>query len=131
MIQTLVKQNASKAQPQDEYNAKYDALVARYEKAVAKHNKLEAEIEKRNSKTQQITRFIDQLSSAPLVLDEWDNQIWSLMAEKGTVNRDRSILFEFRSGKAGFVNKTRHPTKESKGTQACHRRSHDPVGGGL
>ena len=99
LIQNLVKQNASKAQPQDEYNAKYDELVARYEKAVAKYNKLEAEIAKRRGKAQEIVRFIDQLSSAPLVLDEWDNQIWSLMVEKGTVNRNRSILFEFRNGK--------------------------------
>ena len=29
----------------------------------------------------------------------------------------------------GFVNKTRHPTKDPKGIQAWHGRSHDPVGG--
>ncbi|MDD3882591.1 MAG: recombinase family protein [Eubacteriales bacterium] len=100
LIQNLVKQNARQAQAQDEYNSKYDALVARYEKAVDKYGKLETEIATRRNKAQQIIRFIDQLRSAPLVLTEWDNQVWSLMVEKGTVSRDRSILFEFRNGKA-------------------------------
>ena len=100
LIQNLVKQNARQAQSQDEYKSKYDSLVARYEKAVDKYGKLESEIATRRNKAQQITRFIDQLGSAPLVLTEWDNQVWSLMVEKGTVSRDRSILFEFRNGKA-------------------------------
>lgn len=103
LIQNIVKQKAGKAQPQDEYNAKYDALVARYEKAVAQYNKLEAEIEKRNSKAQQIARFIDQRNNALLVLGESDSQWWALMVEKGTVNSGGSILSEFLNGKGTKV----------------------------
>ena len=43
--------------------------------------------------------FIDQLEKAPASLEEWDSQVWSLLLEKGTVNRDGSITFEFRNGK--------------------------------
>lgn len=70
-----------------------------YEKASAKHGKLEAEVARRKNKARQIAAFIDQLEKAPASLEEWDCQVWSLLLEKGTVNRDGSITFEFRNGK--------------------------------
>lgn len=70
-----------------------------YEKASAKHDKLEAEVARRKNKARQIAAFIDQLEKAPASLEEWDCQVWSLLLEKGTVNRDGSITFEFRNGK--------------------------------
>lgn len=70
-----------------------------YEKASAKHDKLEAEIARRNNKARQLASFIDHLEKAPASLEEWDSQVWSLLLEKGTVNRDGSVAFEFRNGK--------------------------------
>ena len=35
----------------------------------------------------------------PASLEEWDSQVWPLLLEKGTVNRDGSVAFEFRNGK--------------------------------
>lgn len=64
-----------------------------------KHDKLESEVARRKNKARQIAAFIDQLEKAPASLDEWDSQVWSLLLEKGTVNRDGSITFEFRNGK--------------------------------
>ena len=99
MIQNLIKKNMQQSQSQEEYNDRYSSLVERYEKAVAKHDKLEKEVERRKSKARQIATFVDQLKNAPVSLDEWDSQVWSLLLEKGTVYRDGSITFEFRNGK--------------------------------
>ena len=99
MTQNLVRQNTRQTQSQEAYNAKYNALAERYEKASAKHDKLEAEVTRRKNKARQIAAFIDQLEKAPASLEEWDSQVWSLLLEKGTVNRDGSITFEFRNGK--------------------------------
>ncbi len=99
MTQNLVRQNTRQIQSQEAYNAKYNALVERYEKASAKHDKLEAEIARRNNKARQLASFIDHLEKAPASLEEWDSQVWSLLLEKGTVNRDGSVAFEFRNGK--------------------------------
>lgn len=74
-------------------------LLSLYEKASAKHDKLEAEIARRNNKARQLASFIDHLEKAPASLEEWDSQVWSLLLEKGTVNRDGSVAFEFRNGK--------------------------------
>lgn len=73
--------------------------MERYEKASAKHDKLEAEIARRNNKARQLASFINHLEKARASLEEWDSQVWSLLLEKGTVNRDGSIAFEFRNGK--------------------------------
>lgn len=83
----------------DELHTQPNALVERYEKASAKHDKLEAEIARRNNKARQLASFIDHLEKAPASLEEWDSQVWSLLLEKGTVNRDGSVAFEFRNGK--------------------------------
>ena len=99
MTQNLVRQNTRQTQSQEAYNAKYNALAERYEKASAKHGKLEAEVARRKNKARQIAAFIDQLEKAPASLEEWDCQVWSLLLEKGTVNRDGNITFEFRNGK--------------------------------
>lgn len=99
MTQNLVQQNTRQSQSQEAYNAKYNELAARYEKASAKYSKLEAEAARRKKKARQITAFIGRLNIAPASLVEWDTHVWSLLLEKGTVNRDGSILFEFRNGK--------------------------------
>ena len=97
--QNLVRQNTRQIQSQEAYNAKYNALAERYEKASAKHDKLEAEVARRKNKARQLASFIDHLEKAPASLEEWDSQVWSLLLEKGTVNRDGSVAFEFRNGK--------------------------------
>ena len=99
MTRNLVRQNARRTQSQEAHNAKYNALAERYEKASAKHDKPEAEVARRKNKARQIAAFIDQLEKAPASLEEWDSQVWSLLLEKGTVNRDGSITFEFKNGK--------------------------------
>ena len=38
--------------------------------------------------------FIDTLTTSPLVLDAWDEQLWRLLVVKGVVGRDGRIEFE-------------------------------------
>ena len=53
----------------------------------------------RENRAGKIAAFIDQLGKAPASLEEWESHVWSLLPEKGTVNRDGSITSEFRNGK--------------------------------
>lgn len=43
--------------------------------------------------------FVSDLENRPLVLEEWDEDIWSYMIDKATINKDGTITFLFRSGK--------------------------------
>lgn len=42
--------------------------------------------------------FIRTLKKQPLILDKWDDTIWTVMVEKGIVHRDGSINFVFYNG---------------------------------
>lgn len=41
--------------------------------------------------------FIDALTTSPLVLDTWDEQLWRRLVVKGIVERDGNIEFKFRN----------------------------------
>ena len=43
--------------------------------------------------------FIEELSSVPEVLNEYDDELWSYLIEKAVVNCDGSIKFVFKNGK--------------------------------
>lgn len=98
MVNQCVKENASKKQSQEEYLAKYNRLVRRYEKAVGKLN---ADIAERDSKLQrerELRIFIAELAKQPLVVSEWNEELWISLLDTATVHRDNHITFRFRDG---------------------------------
>ena len=97
-VGSYIRENAAKALSQDEYEGQYDGLVKRYEKAIRRLEKLNTEKTDRVSRGLELQGFIVSLQHSPLVLDTWDEQLWSLLVLKGTVQRDGSIEFEFVGG---------------------------------
>ena len=98
LVRSLVKENSSTTQSQEEYLKKYANLNKRYEDLVCE---LEKQKEERTSRQQQdkaMLLFIRALKKNPLVLEEWDDTIWTVMVEKGIVGRDGGIRFVFYNG---------------------------------
>lgn len=98
MVKAAVKENASTAQSQEEYLKKYHSLNKRYEDAVGRLEKLKTQRTLRQQQEKAILLFIRTLKKNPLVLDKWDDTIWTVMVEKGIVYRDGSITFVFYNG---------------------------------
>ena len=98
LVSNLVKDNASTAQSQEDYLQKYDSLTKRYTDITDKLEKLRKEQALRKAQDKAILVFINTLIKQPLVLDEWDDTIWSVMVEKGIVHKDGSITFVFYNG---------------------------------
>ena len=96
LVSACVYENAEKAQDQDAFNKHYNSLVARHQKAMARLEKLKAELSDRVNRERELRGFIDALATSPLVLDNWDEQIFSLLVVKGIVGSDGDIDFEFR-----------------------------------
>lgn len=96
LVSAYVHENAEKAQDQDAYSSKYNSLVDRHQKAVERLEKLKAACSDRVNRAREIQGFVDALTTSPLVLDAWDEQLWRLLVVKGVVGRDGSIEFEFR-----------------------------------
>ena len=97
-VGSCIRENATKALSQEEYNSRYDRLIKRYQKAVGRLEKLNAERVDRQNRERELRRYIDSLKTAPLALDTWDEQLWTLLVEKGIVQKDGSIEFEFNGG---------------------------------
>lgn len=86
MVKAVVKENASTAQSQDGYLKKYNSLNKRYEDAVSKLEKLKVERTLRQQQDKAMSLFIRTLKKNSLVLDKWDDTIWTVMVEKGIVH---------------------------------------------
>lgn len=43
--------------------------------------------------------YLAEMRKADNFLPEWSDDVWMMMVEKGVVNRDRTITFQFTNGK--------------------------------
>mgnify|MGYP001042862384 CR=1 FL=1 len=98
LVRAAVRENAATAQSQEEYMKKYDSLRKRYEKAAAELDRLQSERALRQRQDKAMALFIRTLKKQPVVLDKWDDAIWTVMVEKGIVHRDGRITFVFYNG---------------------------------
>ncbi len=93
-----IHSNASQAQDQEAYLKKYNALVARYDKASVRVAELDEERLVKLRKADVFNDYIYVLKNADEKLDLFDDTIWTVALEKAIVNSDRTITFVFRDG---------------------------------
>ena len=98
LVAASVKENATTAQEQDEYNRKFAELEAQYNAQKAKRDALLQEIKDKKARAESISAFMRTLANNELVLDEWDESLWLTLIDKGTVLPDGSINFLFKNG---------------------------------
>ena len=48
------------------------------------------------ARKQAVERFIEDLLKQPLVLEQWDDQLWNLLVQKMVVSGDGTVVFEFK-----------------------------------
>ena len=99
LVEKLVRDNAKTAQDQMEYAKKYDGLKNQYD---AHKETLEKALEDRSCKQAKevmMKAYLADMRNADNYLPEWSDDVWMTMVEKATVNRDKSITFQFTSGK--------------------------------
>lgn len=99
LVSACVHENAEKAQEQDAFNKRYNSLVDKHQKSLARLDRLIAACEEKVTRQKVLRNYIDALTTAPFVLDAWDEQLWRLLVVKRTVHRDGGIEFEFLDGK--------------------------------
>ena len=76
--------------------AEYDS---RFKKAEARLAKLKTERNERLARSRMIEGFIDEMLSAPLVLTEWQDQLWNMLVQKVVVSADGTVAFTFKGEK--------------------------------
>lgn len=99
LVENLIAKNSTEAIPQDEFQAKYDEYDKEHQSLLNKIEKNGRLIEEKQAKAKYLKAFITELKNQPLVLETWDEDVWSYLIDKATVNSDGTITFLFRNGK--------------------------------
>lgn len=97
LIQRCVEENSRVAQDQDEYLARYNGLVERYEKAQGRIKALEKERTERMAKADAIGGFMFRLRELDQPLEHFDQRLWLEVIDRVTVQRD-GLIFRFQNG---------------------------------
>lgn len=98
MVNQCVKENAGSKQSQSSYDKKYNSLVKRYEKADKRLTEVTQERDGRINRERELRIFISELAEKPLVIEEWDEELWVSILETATVHKDGQITFLFKNG---------------------------------
>ena len=98
MVKACVKENASAALSQEDYDKKYNSLVKRYEKATKRVEELCAERTRKQDRDRELRLFIESIKEQPLILESWDERLWIALLNKTTVFHDGRMVFEFKNG---------------------------------
>lgn len=91
-------ENAHTAMNQEEFNARNDNYLLRHKTASEKITELENLRRERYSKALLLERFISEISSRPLVLTEFDIDLWMSTIDSVTVAKDDKLIFKFKDG---------------------------------
>lgn len=97
-VNRFVKENASTKLSQESYGRKYNSLVKRFEKADKRLSELTQQRDEQINRERELRIFISELAEKPLVIEEWDEELWVSVLETATVHKDGRITFLFKNG---------------------------------
>lgn len=97
LIEECIKENAHVAIDQAEYQKRYDALVARFDKAKARHTEVTDLIAERMARKHQIETYLKNLRSRE-PLTEFRETDWLAMVDYITVHSKDDIRVAFKDG---------------------------------
>jgi site-specific DNA recombinase len=91
-----IYENAHAAVDQEEFNERHKGYMERHRKATERVAELEEQRRNRQNKSSILDRFIREIETRPLVLDEFDKRLWLAAIDKVTVLPDGSLMFTFK-----------------------------------
>lgn len=100
MVNNCIAENARIAQDQNDYQKRYDALVARYDAAKAKYDETVASIAAKDAQSARLEAFIKALREQDGTISDFDESLWGSMVESVTVGRRKEMTVTFRDGTA-------------------------------
>ena len=93
-----ILENARKAVNQTEWSERNNSYLERHRRASERVDALEAIKRERLGKAKTIEVFIKDIESRPLVINEFDENLWLTIVDTATVAQDGTITFRFRNG---------------------------------
>ena len=94
-----IRTYAATGADKERYEQKAAEYDSRFKKAEARLAKLKAERDERSARSRMIEGFIDEMLNAPLVLTEWQDQLWNMLVQKAVISADGTVAFTFKGEK--------------------------------
>ena len=91
-----VRTYAATGADKDTFEQKVAEYDSRFKKAEARLTKLKAERDEHSARRRMIECFIDEMLNAPLILTEWQDQLWNMLVQKAVVSADGTVAFTFK-----------------------------------
>ena len=98
LTRRCVDENARCTQNQDEYLARYNSYVERYENARTKLLALQEIKQQREQKADEIGGFMFALHENEQPLTEFDDYLWAATVDTVTVHSDGKLMFNLKNG---------------------------------
>lgn len=97
-VSLMVRENARTQQDQIKFAARYEELTKEYETQKAALEKAVKEKAYKTGKATKMRAYLEAMKQADDFLEKWSDEVWILMVETATVNRDNTITFRFVNG---------------------------------
>ena len=94
LTKRCIAENSQMAQNQEEYAARYNGFVERYEKAKARLEQLRTTKAAREAQTEAIGAFMFEMQELD-ALTEFDEKLWLIIIDTVTVHADGRMTFKF------------------------------------
>lgn len=98
LTQKCIAKNSNTVLNQEEYNARYESLVERYNRATDRLEVLENTKTERETKADSIGALMFILSEQDNTLTEFDNRLWLTVIDKVTAYESGRLVFNFKNG---------------------------------
>ena len=98
LLKGCIEKNKHQVQDQAEYTERYNALHDECQQLEAQIARLESKIHARQSKKEEIRRWLDKLRQCGDILTEFDPDLWNSTVETVTVGKEKLLTFRFKDG---------------------------------
>ena len=98
LIQQCIAENARIAQNQKEYEKRYNALAARFDRAKARLSEVEDGIVAKQAQREMMQNLVDTLGAMPDAVDSFDEGAWYALVDHATVYGRDDVRFTFKNG---------------------------------
>ena len=97
LTKRCIAENSQTAQSQEEYAARYNGFVERYEKATARLEQLRITKAEREAQAEAIGAFMFEVQELDALTD-LDEKLWLTVIDTVTVHADGRLTFKFQGG---------------------------------
>ena len=102
MVNNCIAENAHIAQDQEEYQKRYDGMVAKYDAAKTKFDETIAAISAKEAQSARLTAFVKALRERDGIIEDFDESLWGCRVEHITVGRNKGMTVG-RHGYSGLM----------------------------